>query len=451
MITTAALSETIAAAAVTIGCCAFGGAAARRLGQPEIVGQLLAGIALGPSVLGHLPGHLYQHLFPAATLGYITVTAQLVLVLFLFAVAYELDLRQVRDHTTVVPLVALGAFALPMALGASATELAGPLLSDHSGTGGSHGTFVLFMAVAMSITAVPVLAGILHERAMADQLAGVVAMAAAGLIDAAGWLSLSAVLVFADGSATARRPLPETAALLVAYLAVMLALVRPALRWWMRRENTPARYQTPLIAVVALASAWATSALGLQVIFGAFIAGLITPRGTSGAPDTDLVRPMTEIGRVLLPLFFAVSGIAVNLTRPRLADLAALILLLAVAVVGKIGGGCLGARLGGLDPRTSWTVGVLLDTRGLTELIVLNAGLQAHLIDQHLYSVLVIVAVATTAATGPLLAVLARPGPDQTRGDQAGARTTDTPPLGHARQYVDPADFHPTPPTRRRS
>jgi Kef-type K+ transport system membrane component KefB len=420
MIPAAVLSETIAAAAVIIGCCALGGAAARRAGQPEIVGQLLAGIALGPSVLGHLPGHLYRHLFPVEALGFINVTAQLVLVLFLFAVGYELDLRKVRGHTAVVPLVALGAFALPMALGAAATELAGPLLSDHAGTGGSHGAFVLFMAVAMSITAVPVLAGILRERAMTDQLAGVVAMAAAGLIDAAGWLSLSAVLVVSDGSASARRPLPVTVALLLVYLAVMLAVVRPALRWWMRRENALARYRTPLIAVVALASAWATSALGLQVIFGAFVAGLITPRGPSGAPDTDLVRPLTEIGRVLLPLFFAVSGIAVNLTRARVADLAALALLLAVAVVGKIGGGHLGARLGGLDARTSWTVGVLLDTRGLTELIALNAGLQAHLIDQHLYSVLVVVAVATTAATAPLLTALTRPrppspGPVQTR------------------------------------
>jgi len=431
MIPAAVLSETIAAAAVIIGCCALGAAAARRAGQPEIVGQLLAGIALGPSVLGHLPGQLYRHLFPAEALGFINVTAQLVLVLFLFAVGYELDLRQVREHTTVVPLVALGAFALPMALGAAATELAGPLLFDHAGTSGSHAAFVLFMAVAMSITAVPVLAGILRERAMADQLAGVVAMAAAGLIDAAGWLSLSAVLVVADGSASTRRPLPVTVALLLVYLAVMLVVVRPALRWWMRRENALATYRTPLIAVVALASAWATSALDLQVIFGAFVAGLITPRDGSGAPDTDLVRPMTEIGRVLLPLFFAVSGIAVNLTRPGLADLAALTLLLAVAVVGKVGGGHLGARLGGLDTRTSWTVGVLLDTRGLTELIALNAGLQAHLIDQHLYGVLVVVAVATTAATGPLLTALTRPGPsspDQTREPCANTRKTGSPP-----------------------
>jgi Kef-type K+ transport system membrane component KefB len=421
MIPASILAQTIAATAIIIGSCALGAAAARRVGQPEIVGQLLAGIALGPTVLGRLPGHLSRHLIPIGSLGFINVTAQLVLVLFLFAVGYELDLRKVRGQVSVIPLAALGAFALPMVLGAMVTEVSGPVLSDHAGPGTSHAGFVLFMAVAMSITAVPVLAGILRERTMADHLAGVVAMAAAGLIDAAGWLSLSAVLVVADGSAGGHRPVTVTLALLLAYLAAMVGVVRPALRWWMRREDASPCPHTPLIAVIALASAWVTSSLGLQVIFGALVAGLITPRAAS-APHTagdDLVRPLTEIGRLLLPLFFAVSGINVNLTAPRPGDLAVLAVLLAVAVAGKVAGGHLGARLGGLDRRTSLTVGVLLNTRGLTELIALNAGLQAHLIDQHLYSVLVLVAIATTAATGPLLTALSRPSPPTPTADGA--------------------------------
>lgn len=400
---------TIAAAAIIIGFCALGGSLARRARQSEIVGQLLAGIALGPSVLGHLSGPLYRAIFPQQVLAFVNVTAQLVLVLFLCTVGYELDLRPVLRHRRAVPLTALGAFALPLLLGAATAELLPRLLGTVSGPHVGHGAFVLFIAVALAITAVPVLAVILRERALAGEPAGVVAMASAGLLDAAGWIGLSIALLAAGGPGGGSRPGAETAALLLAYLAGMVGLVRPALRWWFARQlGAPAYAHTPVVAVIALGSAWVTSSLGLQVMFGAFVAGVVTPRLGSGAPDDELVRPLNEAGRVLLPLFFASGGMAVNLQRPRAADVLAFVLLLAAAAAGKVAGGHIGARAGGLDRHTSLLVGVLLNTRGLTELIALNAGLHARLIDQDLYSVLVAVAVVTTAATGPLAAALDR-------------------------------------------
>lgn len=353
-----------------------------------------------------MPGHLYTALFPPQIIAITSAIAQIVLVLFLFSVGYELDLGTLRAHPRAVPLTAALAFGLPMTLGTLAAFGCAPLLDPHAGPGTSTRAFVLFIAVSVSITAVPVLAGILRERGMDRQLVGVVAMAAASLIDAAGWLGLSVALLLARG--TEGGSLVRTAVLFTAYILVMTLAVRPALRWWLRSAVSPRSSVPVVFAVIALASASVTSELGLQVIFGAFLAGVICPRGEDGTSDTAAVVPMREAGRLLLPLFFAISGLAVDLTRPSPADLTLLALLLSVAVVGKIVGGTIGARLGGLDSRTGLLVGILLNTRGLTELIVLNAGLQAHLVDQRLYTILVIVAVVTTMATGPLCAALSR-------------------------------------------
>jgi len=171
-----------------------------------------------------------------------------------------------------------------------------------------------------------------------------------------------------------------------------------------------------VIVAVAMGSAWATSALGLHVIFGAFLAGLIIPRTADGAPDAELVRPLQETGVLLLPLFFALAGIPVDLGALRSRDLLLLVLVCGIAIVGKVGGGGAGARAAGMSGRDAAAVGIMLNTRGLTELIALNIGLQAGLIDQGLYTVLVVMALLTTALTGPLLTLLRFPRP----GDVAG-------------------------------
>ncbi len=424
----ALVTHVVASCAIIIGLAFVFGAALRRLGQPEVIGQIFAGIALGPTILGRLPGHLETILIPRQVVPFLTVVSQIAIVLFLFAVGYELDLRVLRQQRRVVPIVAIMAFAAPMMLGGGSAFALDSLYLP-SGSGALHGAaFVAFIAVAMSITAVPVLASIIGERGVAGTMPGVVAMTSAGMIDALGWLALIAVLLIGGSSSAGHHSLPITLALFGGYVLVMVFGVRPALRLWLRRRGALVRYKVPVIVTVAIASAWATAALGLHVIFGAFLAGLIMPRTVDGAPDPELDRPLQETGNLLLPMFFVVAGLPVDIGGLGPRDLALLGIVCAIAILGKIGGGTLGARLAGMTRRDATVVGVMLNTRGLTELIVLNIGLQGGIIDRRLYTVLVIMALLTTALTGPLLTLLRFPRPAETVEERSIASRSAAPP-----------------------
>jgi Kef-type K+ transport system membrane component KefB len=375
------------------------GALARKCGQPAVVGQILAGILLGPTLLGRLPGHLTGRIFPPAVLPPLTVLAQVAIVLFMFVVGYELDWRALRGRRRAAPLVAAGALLLPMLLGA------GSVLADRSGfaaLGEAHPSrsLVLFMAVALSITALPVLAAIVRERGMAGSTAGTTATIAAGIMDVVAWLVLAAILV---GSVhKAGRPWPVTLVLIIGFAAIMLLGVRPALRWWLGRRRAVLASQLPVALALALGSAWVTASLGLHPVFGGFLAGLTMP-SLDGAPDADVLRPMEQVGGLLLPLFFVVTGLSLNVGALRGSAFVLLGLLCVLASIGKLGPGYLASRVGGLAWRDSAAVAVLVNTRGLTELIALNVGLSAGLIDQQLFSVLVLMALIMTALTAPLL------------------------------------------------
>jgi Kef-type K+ transport system membrane component KefB len=414
--TDAIVTHVVASCAIIIGFGFVLGGISRRLRQPEVIGQILAGIMLGPSLLGRLPGHLTSTLFPPQVIPYLTVVAQVALVLFLFAVGYELDLRVLRRQRRAVPTVSLLAFTVPMLLGGGSAVTFGSLYMGRPGSAIHHTVFVLFLAVAMSVTAVPVLASIVAERGIASSLPAVVAMTSAGIIDAIGWLALTGALLISSASSAGHRPLLVTLALFGAYIAVMVRGVRPALLRWLRRPGALARYDVPVIVAVAMSSAWVTAALGLHIIFGAFLAGLIMPRTADGAPDAELVKPLQQTGFLLLPLFFVVSGLSVNINGLHARDLALLGLVCAIAIAGKVGGGTLGGLLGGLARRDATVVGVMLNTRGLTELIALNIGLQSGIINQRLYTVLVIMALLTTALTGPLLSLARFPRPGEAAG-----------------------------------
>jgi Kef-type K+ transport system membrane component KefB len=194
--------------------------------------------------------------------------------------------------------------------------------------------------------------------------------------------------------------------LLVGYITVTLFIVRPALRLWLRRPHAVLADKVPVAVVVAMGSAWVSAALGLHVIFGAFFAGVMMPRPDNDAPDADILRPVLEAGRLLLPVFFVVSGLSVNVGALRAQDLALFGVVCAIAISGKAGVGFLAAWATGMGKRDSSVVGVLLNTRGLTELIALNVGLQAGIIHPRLYTILVLMALAMTAATGPLLTLI---------------------------------------------
>jgi Kef-type K+ transport system membrane component KefB len=276
---------------------------------------------------------------------------------------------------------------------------------------------VLFIGVATSITALPVLAAIVRERGLAGTTAGAIATTAAGIMDVTAWLVLAAALV--GTKAAGSRPLPMTILELAGFVAFMLVAVRPALRWWIRRPGALLSNQVPLALVLTAGSAWVTGSLGIHPVFGAFVAGLVMP-GTSEGPDAEVLRVMEQAGGLLLPLFFVVTGLTVNIGALNGSALILLAVLVGCGVIGKVIPAYGTARLCRLDRQQSATVAALVNTRGLTELIALNVGLSAGIINQKLFTVLVLMALITTILTDPLLTLIGRLG--------ASARPAVSPP-----------------------
>ncbi|HET9895058.1 MAG TPA: cation:proton antiporter [Streptosporangiaceae bacterium] len=378
------------------------GAIARRCGQPAVVGQILSGIALGPSILGRLPGGLTARFFPVQVLPYLGVIAQVAVAIFMFGVGYELTVRSFRDNYRPAVLVAIGALFVPMLLGAGTVPA---LRSSYARLGQSNfsHSFILFMGVATSITALPVLAAIMRERGISGTVAGATATMAAGIMDVIAWTVFAAALV--GTAAKAGRPWPVTLLLVSLFALVMLLAVRRVLGWWIRRPGSVLANQVPAALALTLASAWVTASLGLHPVFGGLLAGFAMPR-KDGNPDPDVLRAMDSASSLLLPLFFVVTGLSVNLGALGGAAVLLILVLTAIACLGKIVPGYIGSRLGGHDRKDSATMGALVNTRGLTELIALNIGLDAGLISGRLFTVLVSMAVLTTLMTAPMLSLI---------------------------------------------
>ncbi|WP_194916410.1 cation:proton antiporter [Catenulispora rubra] len=395
-------ADVIGDIALVLGASYVFGALARRVGQPTVVGQIVAGIALGPSLLGRFPGHLSHRLFTTDAVPFLSVVAQIAVVVFMFGVGYEIEPRSVRNNRKPVLLIALGAMVVPLALGSAVA-----LGVEHVGTFDGHHTvgrsFLLYMGVATSITALPVLAAIVRERGLAGSVVGDVATAAAGLMDVVAWLVLAVALI--GTKAAGSRSWSQTVLLLVVFVAVMFLVVRPALQWWNRRPGSVMASQVPIALLLATAGAWATADLGLHPIFGAFVAGLAMPK-PDGAPDAEVLRSTEQTGGLLLPLFFVVTGLTVNIGALKGEDLALLAVILVCSIGGKFAAGYAAARLAGMDNRRSTMIGALVNTRGLTELIALNVGLRAGIIDSRLFTILVLMALITTAMTGPLITAI---------------------------------------------
>ncbi|WP_121702441.1 cation:proton antiporter [Streptomyces sp. E5N298] len=398
----ALIAHLVGASALILVAAHAGGGLARRLGQPYIVGQLAAGIALGPSLLGSLAPDAYDALFPAAIGPALTGFSQFSLVVFLFAVGYELDLKILGDRARVSVTVALAAFVVPMAVGCGAALLFRDTLRNLGGGRELSPAAVVFAGIALSITAVPVLTAIVRENGLTRTVPGVVAVSAAGVLDAVCWTVLAGAMLD-SGAGEAALDWPWRAALAVGFVTVMALAARPVLRTLLWRTRLEPSLRLALLIGFALGSAWVTHCLGLHVIFGALLAGLVTPREEDGTLDPDLLRPLHEISSLLLPFFFVLSGQSVALNSMTGTGWTVLLVVTVLAVTTKVGSGLVAARLGGLDRHDARTVGVLLSARGLTELIALNAGLEAGLVSAPLYTVLVFMALATTLLTQPLL------------------------------------------------
>lgn len=402
----AMITHFVGASAVVMVVAHVAGRCARRLRQPVIVGQLVAGIALGPTLLGALAPGAARRLFPPEIAPMLNALSQLALVLFLLAVGYELDLSILKQRARTVVTVSLAAFLVPLAAGTGAALLFREELVRLGAPTGMPVSAVLFLGVALSITAVPVLTAIVRENGLTESLPGVIAVSAAGLVDVMGWTVLIGALLDAgghDGPHWALRLL-----LVLLFTAAMLLGARPLLRRLLWGRELDASYRLAVLVGFACASAWVTSALGLHVIFGALLAGVVVPREAGGTLDTGLLRPLHEVSGLLLPFFFVVSGSNVAVGGLDGSGLTVLVAVTLLAVLVKVVSGWGAARLCGVGPDDARTIGVLLSTRGLTELIVLNAGLQAGLVTGPLYTVFVLMALATTVLTQPLLILVRR-------------------------------------------
>ncbi len=385
---------------VTVSC----GWLALRLGQARVIGEIIGGILIGPSVLGRLSPDLSAHLFNPTSAATFDSLSTIGLILFLFLVGMDLDYEQLYKQRTTA-LVASGmSILLPFGMGAL---LAHSLRVRFAPQSIGSVPFVLFLGIAMSITAFPVLARILEERKLQTSPLGTTAILCAAVDDVAAWILLAFALALigkSDGPAS----LSLRMAGLGTYLFLMLAVVRPLAKWLVKRQKTAALSLELLSVVVAgmLLSAAATDAIGVHPLFGAFLAGICFPRVPRWQAAIRLRLDMlTSV--LLLPLFFALTGM-----RTRLDLLSGgstwlwAAIVLAAAVAGKMGGAALAARWSGQSWKDALALGALLNTRGLVELIVLNIAYNAGVFTPTLFTMLVVMALVTTMLTSPLLNLL---------------------------------------------
>ncbi|OLF15464.1 cation:proton antiporter domain-containing protein [Actinophytocola xanthii] len=398
------------------------GLLARRVGQPPVVGEIVAGVLLGPSVLG---ATLSEWLFPLDSRPFLAALANVGVATFMFLVGLELDAGALRRRGRVAAGVAGGAFLVPFALGSGvAFVLAAGRPTAHLGG------FVLFMGVAMAVTALPVLARIVEDRNLGRTFLGGVALSSAAVGDVLAWSLLAGVVAVVG--------LGEDQWLLllaVPYLVVMLGVVRPLLRRLVSGREVTLGLLVTLMAGQLLSGA-ATEWLGLHFIFGSFLLGVLVPRGSDGKAGEAVLARVGELNTILLlPVFFVVAGLEVDLSLIGVPGLGELALIVVVAVVGKGLGAFLGARCTGVDPHGSAVLAALMNTRGLTELIILTIGLQLGLLDAELYSMMVVMAVLTTAMTGPLLHLLGAGRPRRSPPARPRRRSE----LSPAADRVDPS------------
>lgn len=381
------------------------GAAAARIGQPRVMGEVIAGIVLGPTVLGAISPDAQAALFPSDIVPTIGVAANLGLIFFMFLVGLELDFRQLRGQTAQTAAISNTGVLVPMMAGLFVALPLYHLLAPHT----TFVAFALFMGVAMSITAFPVLARIVAERRMLKTRVGTLALAAAAIDDVTAWflIAIATAVALAGGVGAVLR----TIALAVAFTLVMVLGVRRLLARasvaFDEAGSVPGGWIVAIFAGVLLA-AYTTQQIGIAVIFGAFMMGAVMPRNT-GLTE-DVTRRLEDfVLVVLLPLFFAYTGLRTNVGLLNRGTLVLITLaLIAIAIVGKFGGAVLAARVMRRPWRESAVLGALMNTRGLTELIVLNLALQDGAISQALFSALVVMALVTTFMTGPLLRLLDR-------------------------------------------
>jgi Kef-type K+ transport system membrane component KefB len=398
---------------VVLGAAKFAGWLARKAGQPAVIGEMLAGIVLGPSLFGWLLPSAQAWLFPAGGIGPLTGLSQLGVLLFMFAAGAEFDLSRLQGRRSLALVVSHTGIAVPFLLGVGLATL---LHGTYAPAGVGFTGFALFMGIALSVTAFPVLLRILTERGLTATPIGTIAIACAAICDATAWILLGAVVAFVQAGSLATVGI--SLGLGLAFAVAMVRFARPQLA---HVEIAAAGQGRAMVAMLLalLACGLFTEVIGLHALFGAFLAGVAVSRNVALRQLVETrIEPFATV--LLLPLFFASTGLVTRLDLLQGNEWWLCLGIVGVATLGKLGATAVAARWSGLGGADSLRLGALMNTRGLMELIVLGLGLQLGLLDVRLFAILVLVAIITTAMTGPLLGAIdavtsrrasAQPGP----------------------------------------
>ncbi|WP_457388842.1 cation:proton antiporter [Roseateles sp. P5_E1] len=406
MTTTTLLLQLIVILGVARGC----GWLLRHLGQPQVVGEMAAGLVLGPAVMGFYAPELHAQLFAKPLLGGLNALATLGLVLFMFVVGLEIRAPGgLRSQLRSAGSVGLLSVIAPAVLALAITPALYSVYPGLAPAGVGFWPFALFMTAAVSITAFPVMARILKDRGMTQTRFGQLALAGAAVVDVFAWVLLAFVVALA-GVGEGYAGLARIAAGTLAILAVLYFVVRPV---YARLLAARAPDGEPSLGVLAalmlglLGCAAATEWLHLHAVFGAFLFGATLPRDDRLLQSLmQRIEPLSIV--LLMPLFFALAGLSTTRSAFAGGALGAMLLVVGVATVGKLVGGWLGARVAGLNGAESMATGALMNARGLMELIVMKVGLDVGLIGPDMFTILLIMALATTAMTSPLITLALR-------------------------------------------
>ena len=371
----------------------------QRMGQSIVVGEMIAGLLLGPSLYGRLAPAAFAFTYPADSMDVLFTLSRLGVWLFMFLVGAELDLSIVKQAGRLVVITSQFGILLPLLMGSALSFL---LYPSFAGQGIPLMSFALFMGVSMSVTAFPVLARILRERSMTTTELGSTAIACAALNDITAWCLLAVTVLFIHPASREITMLYRLAALL-AYFAFMWLAARPLLRRMVEKQSDFTPETFGLLLVMLLISCVTTQVIGIHALFGAFFFGVVLPK------EEWLIKGLEQrleplIGALLLPLFFVFSGIRTNIGLiSGWSQWGLCIAIISVAVAGKFFGAAVPARLMGQSWSKASALGALMNTRGLMELVILNVGLELNVITPTLFSMMVVMAVVTTFMTSPWL------------------------------------------------
>jgi Kef-type K+ transport system membrane component KefB len=376
----------------------------QRMGQPPVLGEIVAGIVLGPSLLGWISPAVMNFLFPVASMGTLKLLSQLGVVLFMFVVGMDLDIEHLRQRAHTAIMVSHASIVVPFFLGAALSLLVYQSLATPET---SFTAFALFLGIAMSITAFPVLARILEDRRMSQSQLGTMALTCAAVDDVTAWCLLALVIAVAQSVSLTASFL--TILLTLVFILAMLLIVKPQVARLLEEKSIEAGHSRRLVAAILVfvfGCALLTETIGIHALFGAFIAGIVMPY--AAGIRTMLKEKLETFSAVaLLPLFFAFTGLRMQLTL--LNDWqgwAICGVIVAVAIVGKLGASMLMAKWTGMTWRDSFSLGALMNTRGLVELVVLNIGYDLGIVSARAFAMLVLMALITTFMTGPLLSLV---------------------------------------------